>query len=43
MKVASRVPPRPEAVATLKQVYAEWRRIYPALKGVGATDPVAAA
>jgi len=40
VKVASRVPPRPEAVATLKQVYAEWRRIYPALKGVGATEPV---
>jgi xylulokinase len=40
VKVASRVPPRPEAVATLKQVYAEWRGIYPALKGVGATEPV---
>jgi xylulokinase len=40
VKVANRVPPRPDAVATLKQVYADWRRIYPALKGVGATEPV---
>jgi xylulokinase len=40
VKVAARVPPRPDAVATLKQVYADWRRIYPALKGVGATEPV---
>ena len=43
VKVASRVPPRPEAVAALRAVYADWRRIYPALKGIGATDPPAAA
>ena len=43
VKVATRVPPRPDAVAALRAVYADWRRIYPALKGVGATDPVAAA
>jgi xylulokinase len=42
VKVASRVPPRPDAVAALRTVYADWRRIYPALKGIGATDPVAA-
>ena len=33
-----RIPP--DAVATLKQVYTDWCRIYPALKGVGATEPV---
>jgi xylulokinase len=38
--VASRVRPRPDAVATLRAVYADWQRIYPALKGVGATDPL---
>ena len=43
VKVASRVPPSPTAVAALRAVYADWRRIYPALKGVGATDPVAIA
>ena len=43
VKVASRVPPSPVAVAALRAVYADWRRIYPALKGVGATDPVAIA
>ena len=37
------VPPSPVAVAALRAVYADWRRIYPALKGVGATDPVAIA
>jgi xylulokinase len=43
VKVASRVPPSPVAVAALRAVYADWRGIYPALKGVGATDPVAIA
>ena len=43
VKVASRVPPSPVAVAALRAVYADWRRIYPALKGIGATDPVAIA
>jgi xylulokinase len=42
VKVAARVPPRPDAVSALRAVYADWRRIYPALKGIGATDPVAA-
>jgi xylulokinase len=42
VKVASRVPPQPAAVTALRQVYADWRRIYPALKGVGATDPPSA-
>jgi len=42
VKVASRVPPQPAAVATMRQVYADWRRIYPALKGVGATEVAAA-
>jgi xylulokinase len=42
VKVASRVPPNPAAVAALRAVYTDWRRIYPALKGIGATDPVAA-
>ena len=40
VKVATRVPPSPTAVAALRAVYADWRRIYPALKGIGATDPV---
>ena len=40
VKVASRVPPDPAATAALRAVYADWRRIYPALKGIGATDPV---
>jgi xylulokinase len=39
VKVATRVEPQPDAVAALRAVYADWRRIYPALKGVGATDP----
>jgi xylulokinase len=39
VKVASRVDPQPDAVAALRAVYTDWRRIYPALKGVGATDP----
>jgi xylulokinase len=43
VKVATRVPPRPDAVAALQAVYADWRRIYPALRGIGATDPVAVA
>ena len=43
VKVATRVPPSPTAMAALRTVYADWRRIYPALKGVGATDPVAIA
>jgi len=43
VKVASRVPPDPTATAALRAVYADWRRIYPALKGIGATDPVAVA
>ena len=30
-------------MAALRAVYADWRRIYPALKGIGATDPVAIA
>jgi len=42
VKVAARVPPQPAAVATMRQVYADWRRIYPALKGVGATEVAAA-
>ena len=42
VRVASRVAPRPDAVAALRAVYADWRRIYPALKGVGATDPASA-
>jgi xylulokinase len=42
VKVSRRVPPRPDAVAALRTVYADWRRIYPALKGIGATDPAAA-
>jgi xylulokinase len=43
VKVATRVPPNPVAVAALRAVYADWRRVYPALKGIGATDPVAIA
>jgi xylulokinase len=43
VKVATRVAPRPGDVATLRAVYADWRRIYPALKGIGATDPVGVA
>jgi hypothetical protein len=29
-------------VSALRAVYTDWRRIYPALKGIGATDPAAA-
>jgi xylulokinase len=42
VRVAARVPPQPAAVAAMRQVYADWRRIYPALKGVGATEVAAA-
>ena len=40
VKVATRVVPKPDHVEALRAVYADWRRIYPALKGIGATDPV---